>query len=368
MHHPHAPRPRRKRRLLLGSAVAALVLVAAVPVLNHLDVFSDNGEPMSFSGPAPGSTASAPDGADRPTDPAVRMPAGPQAEFRTANTLADGTRIGVTTLHGKKSGFTGKVWIWAPKEYYEDRYRNSGFPVLIALPGGPGYPVNYWMGTDLGLQSTIGDMAAAGRSKPFVVVMPVLNPDQDHYYDGSDIPGQPKMGTWLSDDVPDLVRANFRTFAHRDGWAFMGSSSGGFAGLKQVLQHPDRFKAVIASGPDTRPDSPLWRGHEKALRANDPEHLAEQLAARPGAPPVHLEFQIGSKESGRANLERFLRKYGNTEDGPVKARLHVIQGGTHNARSYVQGMREATLEAISKVLRGPTPAAPAPAPVRPAGP
>lgn len=330
--HHRQPKKRKRNRALRTTAVLATLLLALFPVLKYADVFPDTGKPMSFGRPLPG----------------------PQPPFRTESTLADGTRIGVTTLHGKKSGFTGKVWAWAPKEYYEERYRNSAFPVLIALPGAHGYPINYWMRPDLELQRAISDLTALGRSKPFILVMPVLNPDKRHYYDGSDIPGHPKMGSWLSDDVPDLARATFRTFPTRDGWAFMGSSSGGFAGLKQVLQHPDRFRAVIASGPDTRPDSPLWRGHEKEQRANDPERLAARLATgRPGAPPVHLQFQIGTKEGGRAKLERFIRRYAK---GPITADLHVIQDGGHNAKGYVRGMREASLEAISKVLRGPTPA------------
>ncbi|MCK7623631.1 esterase family protein [Streptomyces sp. RS10V-4] len=332
------------------TGLIALVGLCAYPTVKYLDVLNDIGEPMSFSQTLPG-------GAPGPVrasaaDPAVRLPGGPQAAFRTAATLSDGTKIGVTTLHGEKSGVTGKVWVWAPKEYYEARYRNSAFPVLIALPGSYGYPDNYWARPGLKLQRTLTDLVFQGRSKPFLVVMPVLNPAR-HYYDGSDIPGQPKMGTWLSDDVPGLVRANFRTFADRDGWAFMGSSSGGFAALKQVLAHPDRFKAAIASGPDTRPDSPLWRGHRAEKRANDPEVLARRLAARPGGPEVFLQFQIGTREGGRANLERFIQRYAK---GPVHARLHVIEGGGHTARSYVQGMRDVSLEAISRVLRGPTPA------------
>ncbi|WP_030667273.1 alpha/beta hydrolase-fold protein [Streptomyces rimosus] len=340
----------------IGAAVVALGL-ASVPVLNAFDVFSDNGDPMSFDRTGPDGGASGGSagqgGSSGTADPGVRMPTGPRAEFTTANTLDDGTKIGVTTLHGKKSGFTGKVWVWAPKEYYEEKYAKSAFPVLIALPGGPGYPVNYWMGTDLKLQSSISEWSKSGKSKPFIVVMPVLNADDKHYYDGSDIPGQPKMGTWMSDDVPDLVKANFRTFSSRDGWAFMGSSSGAFVGLKQVLQHPDRFKAVIASGPDLRPDSPLWRGHPKEMQANDPEQLAKALIARPGAPDVHLAFQIGTKEGGRAKLEAFMKKYGK---GPIKTRLQVIEGGGHNARGYVRGMDDGTMEWISKVMPGPTPA------------
>lgn len=331
---PVRRRKPRKRALLLGAVIVALGL-GLFPVLKYGDVFPDTGTPMSFGRLATGVSAN-----------------GPQAQFRTAGTFADGTKIGVATLHGKKSGFTGKVWAWAPPEYYEERYRTSAFPVLIALPGGRGYPTNYWTRPDLRLQRTISDLTALGRSKPFIVVMPQLNPDKRYYYDGSDIPGRPKIGTWLADDVPDLARDTFRTFTARDGWAFMGSSSGGFVGLKQVLQHPDRFRAVIASGPDTRPDSPLWRGHEKERRANDPERLAARLSARRDAPPVHLQFQIGTEEGGRANLERFIRRYAK---GPITADLHVIEGGGHNAKGYVRGMREASLEAISKLLRGPTP-------------
>ncbi|GCD44838.1 alpha/beta hydrolase [Streptomyces paromomycinus] len=347
----------RRKRLWLAGAVVAVLGLAAVPVLNAFDVFSDNGDPMSFDRPrTDGGGTGGSGGAGGSSDgsaPGVRMPTGPQAQFTTANTLDDGTKIGVTTLHGKKSGFTGRVWVWAPKEYYEDKYAKSAFPVLIALPGGPGYPVNYWMGTDLKLQSSISEWSTSGKSKPFIVVMPVLNADDKNYYDGSDIPGQPKMGTWMSDDVPDLVKANFRTFTSRDGWAFMGSSSGAYVGLKQVLQHPDRFKAVIASGPDTRPDSPLWRGHEKERRANDPEQLAKHLIARPGAPDVHIAFQIGTKEGGRAKLEAFMKKIGK---GPIKTRLQVIEGGGHNARGYVRGMNDGSMEWISKVMPGPTPA------------
>jgi pimeloyl-ACP methyl ester carboxylesterase len=346
--------------------------LAAVAALGSLVLTAGcTGEPVSFDTPAGTSAPSAPaadraasggaagkggDGAD-PAGGAPRtlMPTGPKAEFTTENTVDDGTKIGVTTLEGKKSGFTGKVWVWAPPQYFEPRYANSGFPVLIALPGGNGYPKNYWMGTDLKLQSSISRWSKEGKSLPFVVVMPVLNPDDEYYYDGSDIPGREKMGTWMTDDVPDFVRANFRTFDSRDGWAFMGSSSGAFVGLKSVLKHPDKFKAVIASGPDTAPDSPLWAGHEAEKAANDPEKLAKALSAQPSAPDrdVYLAFQIGTRESGLQNLRSFIGNYGK---GPVKTRLQVIQDGGHNAKTYVKGMEDGSIQWISRHMQAPIPA------------
>ncbi|WP_438297405.1 alpha/beta hydrolase [Streptomyces sp. HUAS TT7] len=337
---------RRRRRRVLVSGVAAVALAAGGVTAWRLDFFSGDGESMTFA--SDGNPARPAQGTGG--DPGVQSPTGPAADFKRAARLGDGTEIGKTTLAGAKSGFTGDVWVWTPKEYKDPAYAKSAFPVLIALPGGSGYPVNYWMGTDLGLQKAVSEGAAAKKSHPFIVVMPVLNPDKKRLYDGSDIPGQPKMGTWMSDDVPDFVRANFRTYKSRDGWAFMGSSTGAFVGLKHVLKYPDRFKAVIASGGETRPDSPLWRGHQKEMDENNPEQLAEQLIARQG-PDVHLNFQIGSKEDP-AGLNEFISKY---RRGPVHATLRTIDNGAHNGRDYVRGMREGSLEWISKVLLGPVP-------------
>ncbi|MBW5425861.1 hypothetical protein GKQ77_30595 [Streptomyces sp. BG9H] len=312
---------------------------------------SDKGDPVTFDGPESSQATPGAKGGKGAAAGKTLLPTGPKSAFTTESTLEDGTKIGVTTLKGKKSGFTGKVWVWAPKQYFDPKYAKSGFPILIALPGGNGYPNNYWMGTDLKLESSIAKWSREGKSLPFVVVMPVLNPDAKNYYDGSDIPGQPRMGTWMTEDVPDFVKANFRTFKSRDGWAFMGSSSGGFVGLKSVLKHPEKFRAVIASGPDTVPDSPLWAGHEKERRANDPGRLARRLVERKG-PEVDLAFQIGSGESGRASLRSFIKTYGK---GPVKTRLNVIQGGEHNARTYVPAMADGPIQWISEHMQAPIP-------------
>ncbi|WP_326620789.1 esterase family protein [Streptomyces decoyicus] len=261
------------------------------------------------------------------------------------------TPIGVTTLHGPKSGFTGKVWVWAPPEYYEKRNANKGFPVMEALPGSYGFPSNYWTGPDLKLEESLAQWSRNGSSLPFIVVMPVLNPDDQQYYDGSDIPGQPKMGTWLSEDVPDLVRQNFRTLRARDAWAVMGSSSGGFAALKNVLQHPDTFKVAIPNGPDIVPDSPLWNGHAEEKRENNPEVLARRLIAR-GGPPVHLAFQDGSQEhTVLPKVRKFIDRYGH---GPVHTRLQIVPGGTHSAATYVRGLGEGTMRWVSARMQGPT--------------
>ncbi|MFD3872973.1 alpha/beta hydrolase [Streptomyces sp. NPDC058623] len=344
-------RPSRVRRwVIAGATVLALAGIAAL-VMNHFEIppFTDKGKAVSFGGSNGKGNGKA------AANSKMSMPTGPAAEFKNSMTLGDGTHVAVTTVTGKKSGFTGKVWVWAPKEYDDPKFAKSGFPVMIALPGGAGYPSNYWMGTDLGLQTSISKWYSEGKSKPFILAMPVLNPGPDDkgvYWDGSDIPGQPKMGSWLTEDVPDLMRENFRTVKSRDGWAFMGSSTGGFAGLKAVLKHPDKFKAVIASGPDIVPDSSLWKGHDKEKAENNPELLAKQLIDKKG-PEVYLAFQVGDSESNKKTLpdvQKFVATYGK---GPIHTSLKVIPGGKHNAKTYVPNMGEGPIQFISQVMEGP---------------
>ncbi|MGW3013236.1 alpha/beta hydrolase [Streptomyces sp. NPDC001219] len=282
--------------------------------------------------------------------PRVVPPRGPRASFTVFRTTGrDGTRVVRTTWHGRKSGVTGAIWAWVPPEYHQARYAHSGFPVLIALPGAYGYPFNYWAGPGFALEERMARWSRQGRTLPFVVVMPVLNPGR-RYYDGSDIPGQPKMGTWLTEDVPDFARAHFRTYDSRDGWAFMGSSSGGFAALKAVLKEPRKFKAAIVNGPDTAPDSPLWQGHPAEMRANDPRHLARQLAAGHGT-PVYLAFELGGRETAVPDVKRFIKDY---TGGPVHSTLYVIPGGGHSGHTYIRRMRD-SLHWISERMQGPVP-------------
>ncbi|GGY09202.1 alpha/beta hydrolase [Streptomyces hiroshimensis] len=341
------------------ASIAVVGLIAA-GALNYFKIgpFSDKGKPVSFGQEQQGNGGGQAGGgnAAKPDSP-VLMPTGPAAEFKNTSTLSDGTQVAVTTLDGKKSGFKGKVWVWAPKAYKDPKFKDHGFPVLIALPGGPGFPNNYWMDDGgLHLESSVTKWYNEGKGKPFILAMPVLNPQPDTgglYWDGSDIPGQPKMGTWLTEDVPDLIKANFRTVKSRDGWAFMGSSSGAFSGLKAVLKHPDKFKAVIASGPDIVPDSRLWNGHEKEKAENNPEVLAKRLIAenKPGT-DVYLAFQYGTKESSVIpHVDKFIATYGNK--GPVHTRLQKIEGGKHNAVTYIQGMDMGSMQWISEHMVGP---------------
>ncbi|MFJ4317993.1 alpha/beta hydrolase [Streptomyces lavendulae] len=305
----------------------------------------------SFNGKAPAKESKGGQSAAPQVPSNVQMPTNVR-KWNLQRELSDGTQVMWTTLKGPKSGFEGRVWAWVPKQYKEKKYENSAFPVLTALPGASGYPTNYWFGADFKLQERIAQQVEAGKSLPFIVMMPVLNAKLDQYWDGSDIPGQPKMGTWMSDDVPDLARENFRTYKDPKGWGFFGSSAGGYVGMKMVLQYPDRFSTAVAGGPDTAPDSPFWKDHEPERLANDPGRLAEALAKK-GGPKVHISFLLGDKEEG-AKVKAFKEKIGK---GPIETDLHIIPNAGHDGYKYADGLFQGPLEWISKRMIGPVPSA-----------
>lgn len=119
--------------------------------------------------------------------PRVAGPQGPRSSFTPFRTTGNGTKVVRTKWYGHKSGFTGDIWAWVPPEYDQPQYATSGFPVLIALPGAYGYPFNYWAGDAFSLEERMAEWSQEGKTLPFIVVMPVLNPGRK-YYDGSDIP------------------------------------------------------------------------------------------------------------------------------------------------------------------------------------
>ncbi|MFE6848416.1 alpha/beta hydrolase [Streptomyces sp. NPDC057686] len=361
-----------------SATLCAAFVLSAVAALSGC---SSDGDPVSFApkeSATPGETKVASD---------VRMPTNPRT-WDPQRTLADGTRVVHVDLKGAKSGFTGRVWAWVPKQYDRPEYKNSAFPVLMALPGAVGYPTNYFFSKEFRLQERMGEAADKGESLPFIVIMPVLNANKDTYYDGSDIPGQPKMGTWISDDVPDLVRENFRTYADPKGWGFFGSSSGGYVGMKMVLQYPERFSVAIAGGPDAAPDSPLWNGHPKEKQENSPAWLAEQLikksggAGGPSSSPsssakadakaspkpknspapsaatgpttghkVSISFLMGTKEP-KAEVAALDKLRQEITKGPIETKVTSFEGG-HDGYKYTDTLFNGDLKWMSDRMRGP---------------
>ncbi|MFD9062226.1 alpha/beta hydrolase [Kitasatospora purpeofusca] len=275
----------------------------------------------------------------------VLMPTGPQAVFGKARDTAAG-QIMMTTLAGPKSGVSGKVWVWLPPEYNDPKYAKTGFPVLTLYAGGQSAGYNTWTDNQLPIQEVDADLAKQGKAHPFIMIMPVQNLDSNEAkaLECADIPGQPKIGTWMAEDIPDFVRANFRTVKGRDGWGLMGASTGAFCSAKLALQHPDKFKAAVPIDGYFNPDSPLWKGYENDRQANSPDLLVAQ-----GKADVRMLATAGGANAYEMKL---VKAWVAKAAAPLTVEYYEQPGGKHLTTDFKKMIPD-TLQWLTKNLAGP---------------
>ena len=278
---------------------------------------------------------------------AVSMPTGPAARFRIVRRTSAGPVL-LTWLKGVSSGVTGKIWVWLPPQYDDPRYARAGFPVVTLYTGGSGAGYNYW--SDPKIIPTQADdvrLTKAGLAHPFIMVMPVLQPSVREDTECSDIPGHPKMGTWMADDVPAFIRANFRTLTSRDGWGTAGASSGAFCAVKMAVDQPGTYKAAVSWGGYFEPETDLgWT--EDGRRANSPD-----LALRRTRPDIRLFLLAGGDPRVRVDVQRMTALMKLIRP-PTVATSFIQPNGVHRTED-LRKLVPQILEFLTANLQGPTP-------------
>ncbi|MFC8723043.1 alpha/beta hydrolase [Kitasatospora sp. NPDC057198] len=338
------PQPRPAARRPWAAAALLLALTAPLAACGAPGGAGDARAAISTdhrpTGPAaPASSAPPP----KPTR--VLMPTGPAAQFSTARDTKAGPIL-MTTLTGAKSGVSGKVWVWLPPQYDDPAYAKTGFPVLTLYAGGQSAGYNTWTDDQLPIQEVDQQLVAEGRAHPFIMIMPVQNLDshESKALECADIPGQPKIGTWMAEDIPDFVRANFRTVKGRDGWAVMGASTGAFCSAKLALQHPEVFKAAVPIDGYWNPDSPLWKGHEQERLANSPDQLI-------GAGTADVRM-LATAGGANAYETRLVKNWVAKAKAPTTVEYYEQPGGKHLTSDFKK-MIPTTLEWLTANTAGP---------------
>ncbi|MGA5816361.1 alpha/beta hydrolase [Kitasatospora sp. NPDC094028] len=341
----------RYRALLTGAATLALAATLAACGGSSGGGKGDSAKadatPAAADSAAPTSPAGAP-AAGATTAPAsgkVLMPTGPAASLSKVRDTAAGP-IFSTKVTGAKSGVTGQVWVWLPPEYNDPKYAKTGFPVLTLYAGGQSNGYNTWTDNQLPIQEEDERLVKEGKAHPFIMIMPVqnFNSDEKNALDCSDIPGQPKMGTWMGEDIPDFVRANFRTVKGRDGWGIMGASTGGFCSAKLSLQYPNVYKAAVPIDGYFIPDSGLWKGHDAEKAANNPDILVTQ-----GKADVKMYVTAGGANGyEKAVVTNWVKK----AVAPVSIEYYEQPGGKHLTSDFKKMIPD-TLQWLTKQLAGP---------------
>lgn len=142
------------------------------------------------------------------------------------------------------------VTVYLPPQYDQEPARR--FPVLYLLHG---FGVNQelWKGAPptgrgLALPELLAELLAAGRIKPFLVVMP----EARNAYGGSFYLNSPVTGNWedfISQDLVRFIDTHFRTLAAPRRRALAGHSMGGYGTIWLGARHPEVFGAGYALSP-----------------------------------------------------------------------------------------------------------------------
>ena len=260
--HKHVKGSARRWRLLLVALPAVLVCQLLVTglatakinaTLRFANTLGQVAELASGSGRDSGTTELAPVASPEATGEATESPtpsAPDPAYVASLEATSEGGNTFKTSFRGPASGITDDVWFWTPRGYSATDGRS--YNVLTLLHGVPGTADGVVPGLELGrqLQAAIDE----GRLPPTIVAIPSLNADatQRSEPDCADIVGHAKVGTWIQQDVPKMIRATFPgARADRQAWALGGVSSGGYCAVWTTITRSDVYAtAASLSGYD----------------------------------------------------------------------------------------------------------------------
>jgi S-formylglutathione hydrolase FrmB len=144
--------------------------------------------------------------------------------------------------------------------------------------------------------------------------------------------------TFLSQEVRDQVKKVLRVRTDRQGWAMMGSSTGGFCAVKMVMQHPDEYgSAVGLSGYYhallDNTTGALYGGSQSLRHQND---ILWRLAHLP-APAVSVLATISEQERTYPQTVALMK----AAKPPLQLRTIVSPTGGHNPHTYGAVMPQA---------------------------
>lgn len=233
------------------------------------------------------------------------------------------------TIVGTTTGLETPALIYLPRQYFEARYAHTRFPVVIVMPGYPGNPPIYF--THLPLAQIMQTEVAAGRAQPFVAVVVKETPLAPRDTECADVVNGPQVETFLAQEVRAQVAKDLRVRTDRQGWAMMGSSTGGFCAVKMVMQHPSTYgTAVGLSGYYRalldRTTGSLYGGSTRIRNENSPLWRLHHLPA----PSVSVLATISMQDKTYPQTVALM----HAVKPPMRLSTIVSPTGGHNLRTY----------------------------------
>lgn len=184
------------------------------------------------------------------------------------------------TTDNSVSDFNARdAYAYIPPAYWNNP--NSQLPVLVLLPGNPGQP-DQWFSSGNAGQIADDFQATHDGISPIVISV-----DGTGSFSGNpacvDSDAQLVM-SYLSQDVPMLIKEKFRVNPDQRAWTIGGLSYGGTCALQIMTNHPESYGSFLNFSGQEEPTlgkhqdtvNQLFGGDEEAFKAVNPEDLLNQ--------------------------------------------------------------------------------------------
>lgn len=194
-------------------------------------------------------------------------------------------------------------------------------PVVVLMPGTPGQP-------DQWFTSGQADQAAADFAAGHDGVAPiVISVDATASFTGNPVCADGpefKVLTYVSKDVPELIRSHFRVSTDQSTWTIGGLSYGGTCALQVVTNHPEAYGSFLNFSGEAEPTTGkhddtvnrFFDGSEEAFQAENPATLLTDAAQNHDPKYSHIagKFISGERDkearSAQENLSNLAQAAG----------------------------------------------------------
>ncbi|WP_344309194.1 alpha/beta hydrolase [Fodinicola feengrottensis] len=298
-------------RRIIGLLLSQVLLVAfAAAWINRQEYFFTSWSDLlglsSTSGPPGGTVASRGKPVPKPPNSQLSAPATFSAKIAKLGGAGGHSVVEDTYVSGSKSGITLPMTTYVPAAYFDKANANKRFPVVQLFSGYPGSLQTWTVGMQL--QSTLDTLINQHKMQPVIAEVALQYPSPPRDSECVNAAGGDQVDTFLTQDVPDYLKAALRTATDRTGWATMGVSTGGFCAANLALRHPTEYASVVSIGgyfdaliDDTTGD--LYGGSTELREANSPTHTV-QLHNRP--PMSFYLFAIEDDPSSYPSTKNFI--------------------------------------------------------------
>ncbi|MBV9593947.1 MAG: hypothetical protein JO147_09175 [Actinobacteria bacterium] len=262
-------------------------------------------------------------------------------------------------IPGPISGFQARAgYVWLPPAWFVDKTKT--FPVIEMLFGSPGDPADWTRGALA--DQTANSFAAQHDGEAPILVMPDENGSATGDTECVNSPlGQAE--TYLTQDVPNFVRANYepKAAATPAAFAVAGLSAGGMCANMLALRHPDLFpiyadfSGLTSPTPSERVDPAaaarvFFGGSTEQYLAHDPLHLMSTMSF----PGLSGWYDVGTADSESLAAQRQLVPL--AQRAAIDTCAHEASGAGHDFQFWTQAFIDSLPWISYKLSLTPKPA------------